>query len=96
MSYKVKAVYPVFTNISGSTLVADATTEVALADNTAFEISYPAEGAHGVKFAYPSNRTLSVQMKSVDGKFYDYKGTSSDTTEATKRSINGIEVQYKV
>ena len=96
VSYSVTAVYPVFTNISGGALVANVDTEVTLANNTTFTIDYPAENANGVKFAYPSGRTLTVQMKDLSGNFSAYVGTSSDTNEATKRSINGIEVQYKV
>lgn len=95
--YNLTGVYPVYNNVNGSALKAEVTNKMTLADNTVFEISFPAEGANRVAFAYPANRTVSVQVYNTMAKAYEtYSGSYTDVAETDKRNINGIEVQYNV
>lgn len=98
VSYSVTAVYPVFTNISSKTLTTAVNTEMTLSNSTTFLVDFPSE--MGItpyaSFAYPANRTLTVDIKQIDGSYKPYAGTSTDVAEATTRSINGKDVQYNV
>lgn len=95
--YTLTGVYPVYNNVNGSALKAEVTNKMTLADNTVFEISFPAEGSNRVAFAYPANRTVSVQVYNTMAKAYEnYSGSYTDVAETDKRNINGNEVQYNV
>lgn len=98
VSFAVTAVYPVFNNISGDSLTSAVETKLPLANTQSFTVEYPSEMgiAPYASFAYPANRTLTVEIKQIDGSFKAYAGTSTDVDEANKRSINGKDVQYKV
>lgn len=96
-TYKLTGVYPVYNNINGSALKATVDNKMALADNTVFEISFPAEGANRVAFAYPANRTVTAEVYNTMAKAYEtYSGSYTDVAEADKRDINGNSVQYNV
>lgn len=95
--YTLTGVYPVYNNINGTSLKASVDNKMTLADNTIFEIEFPAENANRVAFAYPANRTVTVQVYNTMAHAYEnYSGSYSDVAEADKRNINGIETQYNV
>lgn len=95
--YTLTGVYPVYNNINGTALNASVDTKMTLSNATVFEISFPAENANRVAFAYPANRTVSVEVYNTMAKAYEtYSGSYTDVAEADKRNINGVEVQYNV
>lgn len=96
-SFKVTGVYPVYNNISGTALKASVDNKMSIVNASSFEISFPAEGANRVAFAYPANRTVTVEVYNTMAKAYEaYSGSYTDVAETVKRSINGVEVQYNV
>lgn len=94
--YKITGVYPVFTNIVDGALVEAVNTKKAV-NASSFEYDFPKENANRVSFAYPSGRTVTVQVYNTMSKAYEaYSGAYTDVAESEKRNINGNEVQYNV
>lgn len=79
---KATGVYPCYTNISGNSLVANASTVVAINKLSANYkeitlVDVPSENDSGkvhFVFEYPSGRTCTFQIKDLSGNFIDYAG----------------------
>lgn len=92
-------VYPVYTNISGSTLSADASTKVTLQKSAEFIINnVPSEVASSQHFMFDFPATKSVasfKVKDLTGAFVDYAASYETLEEEITKTINNKPYQYK-
>lgn len=96
-TFKVTGVYPVYHNQKDGALGADVNVRFALADTKEFEYDFVGESDHRVSFAYPATKTVKVYTWNDMAKSWDeYTGDKTNAAEASKRNINGNEIQYNV
>lgn len=94
----VVGVYPVFTNISGGTLVAEVNTKLPAQSSAVFTLeNVPTEiGANPLTIEFPATKSVSkFEIKSLDGKFYEFAGSKTIESEPVTKVINGVEYSYK-
>lgn len=95
--FKVIGVYPVYHNQNNGALSDVVNVKFALADTNSFEYDFAAESNNRVSFAYPASKIVKVYTWNDMSKSWDeYTGDKTNTAEASKRNINGHEVQYNV
>lgn len=91
----ITGVYPVFNNISGGALIADATNKMALTSAATITIeNVPAEGDNHLMFDFPNDRTVSsFKVKNLSGNYVDYTG-AWNATETVQKNVNGTSYTY--
>lgn len=92
-------VYPIFTNISGTTYTDGVNTKVGLQTSATFTFAKaPSEVAAGKHFMidYPATKTVSAfKVKDLTGAFVNYAGSYNAEVSTENKDINGTMVPYK-
>lgn len=98
-SFKVTGVYPVYSNISGSSLAAEPSTRLNLQTAATFTFNnVPSEVVSNQHFMfdYPATKTVSsFKVKDLTGTFVDYAATYDKESTTVEKQINGQRIQYK-
>lgn len=86
-------VYPCFVN--SNALGAEPATKLALTSGKEFNITVASHTDNDFRFAYPDGWTIaSFQVKSLDGKYYDYAGSYEGNAGDIEKTIQGNAVKY--
>jgi len=96
-TYSVTGVYPVYTNISGGALIADASAKQTLQTSATFTFtSVPGEvGSNPFMFDFPSTKSISsFKIKDPSGNWTNFSAAYTTDTTVTK-TINGTSYTYK-
>ncbi len=103
-STTVTGVLPCYSNVSGETLIDNATVQMSLITGTTFEITVPSEVAFNKHFMFdfPADRTVtSFKTKDTEGKWVDFKAAYSqqqfdgNTEIFIEKTINGVTMKYR-
>lgn len=100
-SFYVTGVYPAYTNISGNTLIDDATAMRTLTTGNSFIIeNVPSEGISGnpFMFDFPSNKTISsfeIKQPDVNNPYTDFSGGYTIGDSPRTLIVNGTTYTYK-
>lgn len=95
--YKVTAVYPVYTNISGGTFIESASKRLDLSAGNEFVIEAPTEigSAYVFTFEYPATKTISAfEAKDAGGNWAIVDASTYSKEVGCKRTVQDVSYDY--
>ena len=100
-SFTVTGVYPVYTNISGNTLLSDATVRQTLTSSSTFTFnSVPSEVISGKPFMFdfPSSKGISsfeIKQPDAENPWAPFSGNYTIEDSPFTITVNGVTYTYK-